>query len=298
MRPRGRVLHWFFLDPISVGALALRLVLRLGSSFSLCDATFRRAHAGKLRMDCYSKPKRRPPVSSNMCFDREVSALNQPRGKLEIHPRKSFGFALIFRSMLGSYRSRSILALSLMVAQAFLFNAVFFSFGLLLTKFSGVTERQVGIYLIPLTTSNFCGPLLLGLLFDTVGRRKMIAGTYATAGLILIIAAVAFGLQNFIGMDSDTRLDDNFLFRIHGGKFGLPHRMRNLSSRGTCIRHCYLLRTRNGNRGHHRASLNRDGQLVVGFRRGHVWFISDARRSVHRSKVWRGCRKSTAGTDC
>jgi len=100
--------------------------------------------------------------------------------------------------MLGSYRSRSILALSLMVAQAFLFNAVFFSFGLLLTKFSGVTERQVGIYLIPLTTSNFCGPLLLGLLFDTVGRRKMIAGTYATAGLILIIAAVAFGLQNFI----------------------------------------------------------------------------------------------------
>jgi MFS family permease len=121
--------------------------------------------------------------------------LEPSRGKLKIHPRKSFGFTLIFRSMLGSYRSRSILALSLMVAQAFLFNAVFFSFGLLLTKFSGVAEGQVGLYLIPLATSNFCGPLLLGALFDTVGRRRMIAGTYATAGLILIIAAVAFGLQ-------------------------------------------------------------------------------------------------------
>jgi len=82
-----------------------------------------------------------------------------------------------------------------MVAQSFLFYAVLFSFGLLITKFSSVAKGQVGAYLILLAMSNFCGPLLLGRLFDTAGTRKMIAGTYATAGLILIIAAVAFGLQ-------------------------------------------------------------------------------------------------------
>jgi len=123
--------------------------------------------------------------------------LEPAQGKLKVHPRKSFGFALIFRSMLGKYRTRSALALSLMIAQAFLFNAVFFSFGLVLTRFSNVPDRQTGMYLLPLAASNFCGPLLLGPLFDTIGRRKMIAGTYATAGLLLLITAVAFGLQAF-----------------------------------------------------------------------------------------------------
>jgi MFS family permease len=119
------------------------------------------------------------------------------KGHLEIHPRKSFGFGLIFRSMLGKYRGRSVLALTLMVAQAFLFNAVFFSFGLLLTKFHGVPDSQTGLYLVPLSVSNFLGPLLLGPLFDTVGRRKMIAGTYGLSGILLIATAVMFGFDVF-----------------------------------------------------------------------------------------------------
>jgi MFS family permease len=118
-------------------------------------------------------------------------------GQLEIHPRKSFGFSLIFRSMLGKYRSRSALALILMVAQAFLYNAVFFSYGLLLTKFHNVSENGTGLYLLPLTVSNFLGPVLLGSLFDTVGRRTMIAGTYALGGILLIATAIGFGLDLF-----------------------------------------------------------------------------------------------------
>jgi MFS family permease len=123
--------------------------------------------------------------------------LEASHGTLKIHPRKSFGFALIIGSMLGKYRTRSALALALMTAQAFLFNAVFFTFGLVLTKFSQVPERHAGVYLLPLAASNFLGPLLLGSLFDTVGRRPMIAGTYAVSGLFLIVTAVAFGLGAF-----------------------------------------------------------------------------------------------------
>ena len=121
------------------------------------------------------------------------SELRKPEGQLKVHPRKNFGFALIFWSMLGKYRARSVLALTLMIAQSFLFNAAFFSYGLVLTKFYEVPENQAGLYLLPLTLSNFMGPLLLGPLFDTVGRRTMITGTYAAGGILLIATAILFG---------------------------------------------------------------------------------------------------------
>ncbi|MDQ2762705.1 MAG: sugar porter family MFS transporter, partial [Pseudomonadota bacterium] len=80
---------------------------------------------------------------------------------LKIHPRKVFGFGLILGAMLGKNRGRSFLALSLMVAQAFLFNAVFFTYGLVLTKFYHIEEVRIGIYILPLAAGNFLGPLLL-----------------------------------------------------------------------------------------------------------------------------------------
>lgn len=123
--------------------------------------------------------------------------LAPPAGRLVIHPRKNFGFSVVFQAMLGTYRSRSALVLTLMVAQAFLFNAVFFSYGLLLTKFHGVAEGRTGLYLMPLAASNFFGPVLLGSLFDTLGRRVMIAATYAAGGILLIATAIGFGLDAF-----------------------------------------------------------------------------------------------------
>jgi MFS family permease len=116
---------------------------------------------------------------------------------LEVKPRKSFGLGLILRAMWSQYRERSILAAVLLTAQAFLFNAVFFSYGLVLTTFHGVAEASTGLYLLPLAASNFLGPLLLSSFFDIVGRRTMIAGTYAVSGILLLLTAVLLGLDVF-----------------------------------------------------------------------------------------------------
>ena len=129
-------------------------------------------------------------------IERKVGKKLPPPDKtLKVHPRKVFGFGLILSAMWGKNKSRSFLALTLMVAQAFLFNAVFFTYGLVLTKFYHIQEARVGIYILPLAAGNFLGPLLLGHLFDTVGRKKMIAGTYGLSGLLLIVVAILFGME-------------------------------------------------------------------------------------------------------
>ena len=119
--------------------------------------------------------------------------LDKPGHTLKVHPRKVFGFGLVFSAMLGKYRGRSLLALVLMIAQAFLFNAVFFTYGLVLARFYHVQEARTGLYILPLAAGNFLGPLLLGHFFDSIGRRKMIVGTYGIAGILLAATAIAFG---------------------------------------------------------------------------------------------------------
>lgn len=114
---------------------------------------------------------------------------------LTVHPRKVFGFGLVFGSMLGKNRSRSALAFMLMIAQAFLYNAVFFTYGLVLQHYEHVPDASIGLYIVPLCAGNFVGPFILGPLFDTVGRKKMIAGTYGISGILLMVVALLFGAE-------------------------------------------------------------------------------------------------------
>src|SRR4029077_16081556 len=81
---------------------------------------------------------------------------------LKIHPRKVFGFGVVARTMLSTYPSRSILGLVLMTSQAFLYNAVFFTYALILTRFYDVPAGRTGLYLLPFALGNFAGPLGLG----------------------------------------------------------------------------------------------------------------------------------------
>ena len=111
---------------------------------------------------------------------------------ITIEQRESTGFGEIARTMLRDYRSRSTLGLALFVGQAFLYNAVFFTQALVLTTFFEVGSASVGWFIVPLAIGNFLGPLLLGRLFDVVGRKKMITFTYVASGLLLIGTGLLF----------------------------------------------------------------------------------------------------------
>ena len=139
-------------------------------------------------------------------------ALAEPSKVLTIHPRRTFGFGLIVKAMLAKYHERSALALSLMVAQAFLYNAVFFTYGLVLTRFYGVSAERIGLYLLPLAIGNFLGPLLLGTFFDTVGRRRMISITFGLAGLLLIVTGVLFAISRLSDVSQTAAWTGIFFF--------------------------------------------------------------------------------------
>jgi MFS family permease len=111
---------------------------------------------------------------------------------LEIHPQESVSYREIARVMLRDYRSRSFLGFSMMVTQAFLYNAIFFTYALVLDHFYGIESKQIGYFFFPFALGNLMGPLLLGHLFDKVGRRKMILATYGISGILLAISAQLF----------------------------------------------------------------------------------------------------------
>lgn len=90
------------------------------------------------------------------------------------------------------HRRRSVLGFVLMLAQAFFYNAIFFTYGLVLMRFYGVAAERVGLYLLPFALGNVLGPFVIGHLFDTIGRKKMIAGTYALSGVLLALTGWLF----------------------------------------------------------------------------------------------------------
>ncbi|HEV7545898.1 MAG TPA: MFS transporter, partial [Reyranella sp.] len=89
---------------------------------------------------------------------------------------------------------RTTLGLVLMASQAFVYNAIFFTYALVLTRFYGVEADRVGLYILPFAIGNFLGPLLLGPLFDSLGRKTMIFITYGLSGLLLALTAQLFNL--------------------------------------------------------------------------------------------------------
>jgi MFS family permease len=97
-----------------------------------------------------------------------------------------------FRTILATYRRRAVLGFVLMGAQAFFYNAIFFSYALVLTKHYGIPAEAIGLYILPFAAGNFLGPLLLGHFFDSIGRKPMIAFTYATSGVLLTVTAILF----------------------------------------------------------------------------------------------------------
>ena len=121
--------------------------------------------------------------------------LPPPGAEKNLQVKGNVTFGWIARVLLKQHRRRTLLGLSLMIAQAFAYNGVFFTYALVLGRFYGIASARVGFYLLPFAAGNLIGPLALGRLFDSWGRRRMIALTYGTSGLLIAITgwAVARG---------------------------------------------------------------------------------------------------------
>jgi len=115
------------------------------------------------------------------------------RKAIDIVAQKWIPYTELARTFLRRYPRRTVLGFTLMATQAFLYNAIFFSYALVLQHFFGVSKSHTSYYFLPFAIGNLLGPLLLGHLFDTVGRRTMIAGTYLLSGVLLTISAALFG---------------------------------------------------------------------------------------------------------
>ena len=99
---------------------------------------------------------------------------------------------MLAKTLVETYPKRAILGASLMITQSFLYNAIFFTYSLVLTKIYGVNASSTAYYFMFFAAGNLLGPLLIGHLFDTIGRKKMIAGTYFVSGALLALSAILF----------------------------------------------------------------------------------------------------------
>ncbi|MGQ0546762.1 MAG: MFS transporter [Betaproteobacteria bacterium] len=125
-------------------------------------------------------------------IEAEIGVTEEGSACLAMRPLRTIAWREVIHTIAVRYRRRAVLGISLMASQAFFYNAIFFTYALVLARFYGVAEENVGYYIFPFAIGNFLGPLLLGRLFDAVGRRRMIAATYAVSGIGLLVTGYAF----------------------------------------------------------------------------------------------------------
>ena len=134
-------------------------------------------------------------------FEALPPAQDLPRVRLRA--RRATPLGEVALTLFKRHRRRTLVGLSLMAAQAFFYNAIFFTYALILTDFYGVPSDHVGWYILPFAVGNFLGPVLIGRLFDTKGRRVMIAFTYIMSGVLLAATGFLFA-RALIGAEAQT----------------------------------------------------------------------------------------------
>jgi MFS family permease len=135
---------------------------------------------------------------------------------IELRPADRIGYLALVRVLFREYPSRAVLGASLMISQSFLFNAIFFTYTLVLGKFYGVAPESETLFLIAFAVGNLVGPLTIGRFFDTVGRKTMIAGTYITSGVLLGVSAVLFNAGLLTAMTQTISWCVTFFFASAG----------------------------------------------------------------------------------
>jgi MFS family permease len=142
--------------------------------------------------------------------------LEEPDDSITVRQRRSFSFREISRTAFKVYPKRSVLGLSLFAGQAFIYNAVTVTLGLTLTTFFGVATNKVGLFYAVWAAGNFFGPLLLGRLFDTVGRKPMITATYLISAAFLVVVALLFNGDAFSEWGFTAAIAVTFFFASAG----------------------------------------------------------------------------------
>jgi MFS family permease len=186
------VLHPSVIDP----EIGWRLAFIVGGALSLLVLLLRRNIPESPRwLMTHGQPEEAERIVSGI--EREVWLRHGRLPPLEygpttLHRRGHTPLREVFRAMGGTHRDRTVLGLVLMACQAFFYNAVFFTYALVLTKFYGIPAQSIGWFMLPFALGNLAGPLLLGHLFDSIGRRPMITATYALAGVLMAATGLAF----------------------------------------------------------------------------------------------------------
>src|SRR3954471_18859161 len=193
----GAVVALVVLDPAIIDPeIGWRAAFVVGGALSLGGLGLRRYPPESPRwLMLHGRREEAGKIVGNI--EREVEAVSGPLpppsyGNVVLHRRGAASLRDIWHTMFGTHRDRAVLGLVLMSCQAFFYNAVFFTYALVLTKFYDIPAQQIGWFMLPFALGNLAGPLLLGRFFDTIGRKPMITGTYALSGLLMAGTGLAF----------------------------------------------------------------------------------------------------------
>src|SRR6202051_1766614 len=195
----GAVAAIVLLDPATIGPdWGWRLAYMTGACLGLVGVVFRMGIPESPRwLMIHGKPDEAHRMVDEI--ERSVTGhvQDQPQHawpKIRLKMRDHTPLREVAHTLFSLYRQRSLVGLALMIAQAFFYNAIFFTFALVLTDFFGIAASQIGWYILPFAAGNFLGPLLLGRLFDTLGRCAMITFTYGMSGVLLALSGYLFSI--------------------------------------------------------------------------------------------------------
>jgi len=193
----GAVGAVILLDPARVGGdLGWRLCFGIGAVLGLAIMLMRLWIPESPRwLMVHGQPERAERIVTDIerqLHARGIALPTVDTPPLRLRARDHTPLGEVMRCLFVAHRRRALVGLTLLSAQAFFYNAIFFTYALVLTDFYGVPSERVGWYVLPFALGNFCGPLLLGRLFDVLGRRVMISATYLISGVLLAISGYGF----------------------------------------------------------------------------------------------------------